>query len=223
MTIRHPEKKYGGLCSHCGRELARSGMTRHLSSCAKRPRGNAKVLHVVVESTHWNDFWIHVMAPTSATLADLDAVLRETWLECCGHPSVFDIGGVRFESRPMAGGWGPPAKSMGARLSKALPPGTTFRYEYDYGSTTLLQGRCVRLVDDSIAVKRPSVVARNLAPPLMCDACGKTTASVLDTWGDAGALCTACLEQEVDAGDVEEEGVMPVVNSPRMGVCGYTG
>lgn len=223
MAIRHPEKKYGGLCSHCGRELARSGMTRHLSSCAKRPKGNAKVLHLVVESMHWNDFWVHVMAPTGATLADLDALLRETWLECCGHLSVFDIGGVRFESRPMAGGWGPPAKSMSARLNKALPPGTTFRYEYDYGSTTFLQGRCVRLVDDSIAVKRPAVVARNLPPALMCDACGKTSASVLDAWGDAGALCTACLEREVDAGDVEEEGVLPVVNSPRMGVCGYTG
>jgi len=223
VATRHPTKKFGGLCDYCGREFARSGMSRHLSSCARRPKGKAKVLHLVVESAHWSDFWLHVMAPGDAALADLDALLRDTWLECCGHLSAFEIGGVRFESRPMVGGWGPPAKSMTALLNQSLLPGASFSYEYDYGSTTFLQGRSVRVVDDAVRPDRPVVVARNLPPPLMCDVCGKVHASVLDSWGEAGAVCDACFEQEVEAGGIEADGAMPVVNSPRMGVCGYTG
>jgi hypothetical protein len=42
-----------------------------------------------------------VAVPVGATLAKLDAFLRETWLECCGHLSSFEIAGERYASNPM--------------------------------------------------------------------------------------------------------------------------
>lgn len=223
MTLQHPTKKFGGLCGYCGNEYARSGFSRHLSSCPKRPKGKAKVLHVVVESPYWLDFWLHVLVPTGATLADLDALLRETWLECCGHLSSFDIDGTSYEDQPMAYSFGPPSRSMSARLDRVLPPGSSFRYQYDFGSTTELVGRSVRVLEGLKRPQDPVVVARNLPPQLLCSTCETRTATTIDTWGESGALCPACFEQAVVSGSVEEDGAMPMVNSPRMGVCAYVG
>ncbi|MFT5585785.1 MAG: hypothetical protein ACI9VR_003378 [Cognaticolwellia sp.] len=223
MELRHPSKKFGGLCSYCGEEFARSGVSRHLTSCSKRPKGNAKVLHLVVESPYWSDFWLHVLAPSSATLAGLDALLRQTWLECCGHLSSFEIEGLSYEAMPMAYGFGPPSKAMSARLNRVIPPGISFRYQYDFGSTTELKGRCVRVLEGMKRPARPLVVARNLDPSFMCEGCEERSARMIDTWGDSGGLCTECYEQALDSGDIDEDGAMPVVNSPRLGVCAYTG
>lgn len=34
-------------------------------------------------------YWLHVTARREAKLAELDRLLRDVWLECCGHLSEF--------------------------------------------------------------------------------------------------------------------------------------
>lgn len=85
-------------------------MTKHLGACQRRAseaRAEAagrntgrktKKFHLVVEGRGLPMYWMHLEVSTGVTLADLDQFLRETWLECCGHLSAFEIGRQRYLS-----------------------------------------------------------------------------------------------------------------------------
>lgn len=75
------------------------------------------------------EYWLQIETRATASLAQLDGLLRSTWLECCGHLSVFHVGRVEISKRTRIGG---------------LPTQVrAFDYEYDFGSTTYLTGRVV--------------------------------------------------------------------------------
>jgi hypothetical protein len=67
------------------------------------------------------------------------------------------------------------------------------------------------------------ILAGNDAPQIPCEACGEALATQICSeclWtGDTAALfCDPCLKEHG-----HEELVPPLVNSPRTGLCGYTG
>ncbi len=66
------------------------------------------------------------------------------------------------------------------------------------------------------------VLAQNLPPVIACRECGKPATQVIAGFFDAseGALCDACASK-LDEDD--QEMLLPVVNSPRTGVCAYIG
>jgi hypothetical protein len=218
-AVRHP-----GECFHCGRVFAKRSITRHVVRCPERPAGRARVAHLIVESAHWRDFYLHVECSPRTTLRALDALLRETWLECCGHLSSFDIGGQRYEDT-MGGfdDWGlDPAKPLSTRIETALAPKARFSYEYDFGSTTPLVGRWHAWIEGAAAAPEPRIVARNCLPRVPCTRCGAAAEQICTFCAD-GPLCRACLSEHAEDAPCGDEGLLPVVNSPRMGVCGYTG
>src|SRR5260370_30229280 len=43
---------------------------------------------------------MRIEVPASDTMADLDAFLRDIWLECCGHMSAFKVGTTNYSSEP---------------------------------------------------------------------------------------------------------------------------
>jgi len=51
--------------------------------------------------------------------------------------------------------------------------------------------------------------------------CGKVTKEICSQciWEETGLLCSECAKKH----ECGEEMLLPVVNSPRMGMCGYTG
>ena len=61
-------KQTRGICGYCGRELARTGMPRHLPSCQKRREAVAtldrekgektKLFHLRVFDSLGGDFWL---------------------------------------------------------------------------------------------------------------------------------------------------------------------
>lgn len=77
-------------------------------------------------------------------------------------------------------------------------------------------------------------MSRNNPPQFVCSICGENTAAWINPEGfydDTSFLCDECLK-EMEEGNMEtdEEGeefefdfLLPVCNSPRMGVCGYEG
>jgi hypothetical protein len=161
----------------------------------------------------------------AASLNKLDHFLRHTWLECCGHLSAFEIGGKRYASNPMdEDELMEREMSMTSRLSQLLEVGMKFFYEYDYGSTTALALKVVGLREQGSAKVKGGVqlLARNEAPEVTCHRCEIKPATQVCTecaWNGEGWLCDACAV----AHECGDEMCLPVVNSPRVGVCGYTG
>jgi hypothetical protein len=218
-----------GECHLCGGTFNRVSMTRHLSGCSRpevpplsatagdREFGHA--FHLFVEGRDVKAYWMHLAIPAEAPLSKLDRFLRRTWLECCGHLSVFAIGGNRYVSQPMEE---LELKGMGVRLSRVLELGLKFSYEYDYGSTTELTLKVVALRDQRTARGAVQLLARNVAPQVTCQRCTAQLATHICTecaWSGTGWLCEACAV----AHKCGTEMCLPVVNSPRAGVCAYTG
>jgi len=218
-----------GKCSLCGGTFSKGAMTRHLksckqkkgergkTSCSKTPR-KTKSFHLVVEGRYEPEYWMHLEIPASAKLEVLDGFLRQTWLECCGHLSAFTIEGERYSSWPMEE-YG--EKGMNVALGEILSPRIKFKHEYDFGTTTELTLRVVSEGKSEIKGKSIWLLARNDPPSITCESCGKIATQVCTQciWSGGGWLCDEC------AGEHEcgEEMFLPVVNSPRVGMCGYSG
>lgn len=218
----------GGKCSFCQGIFAKEEMTGHLKSCAKRadagmaspPKPPAKaqlesLYLVLVEGTYLPEYWMLVEVPGKATLADLDSFLRRTWLECCGHCSAFTIAGKRYKA--MADG----GESMDTEVEKVLAPRKRFYHEYDFGSTTELTLKVLSVRQGLVGKKQVLMLARNEPPHIPCGVCKKPATQVCNWCGgtEESWLCDECARHH----DCGEEGLLPVVNSPRVGVCGYTG
>jgi hypothetical protein len=116
----------------------------------------------------------------------------------------------------------PRERDMDVALSEVLKDGDKFKYEYDFGSTTELRLRVVgaregyrRKKDEAI-----TILARNNAPIIPCRQCGQPATKIEPGYISAltGALCDRCASKVEDV-----EWFLPVVNSPRVGVCAYTG
>ncbi len=211
-----------GTCAACEKSYSSRGMSRHLSTCL----GPGDRLHLAIRDRYDPVWWLHVSVTKSATFADLDGYLRDVWLECCGHLSSFEIGEQRYDSvaDDFGYGFGPPPKSMRAKVSAALDVGDRFAYQYDFGSTTHLSGRVVGRVGGP--KKRIVQLARNHDVPWVCEAECTEPAS----WICAYCRTTLCeahgADEEAQCPECEawlEESRLPIVNSPRMGVCGYDG
>ena len=97
--------------------------------------------------------------------------------------------------------------------------GSVIQYEYDFGSTTTLFITFVKKTSRKKQKTAVRVLARNAPYQFQCAKCGKQ-ATQLDTseW-PAVMYCDECADQYGEA----EGYFLPVVNSPRMGVCGYCG
>ena len=217
-----------GTCVFCRNSYAKSGMSRHLPACKARKATMAakdagddpgtRLFHLVVEGTYASDYWLHLEVPADATLQELDRFLRDIWLECCGHLSMFKIQGQNFMDRVLEEWWDMDDRDMDVELGQVLTPGLKFAHEYDFGSTTHLS---LRVVSERQGMpnqeERVQILARNEPPDYRCALCGKP-ATMLDVFKDYELLCSECDETE-GYGD----GLMPIVNSPRVGVCGYTG
>ena len=165
-------------------------------------------------------YWLHLEAPSNATLADLDDVLRRTWLECCGHLSAFRLGGRSFSSSGGDSDWNDD-EDLDVRLGELLAPGVTAAYEYDFGTTTDLVVKVVGQREGLTAGREITLLAGNHPPIIPCAGCQQPAARVCAecVFDDGGWLCEACAAEH----ECGEEMLLPVVNSPRVGMCGYDG
>jgi len=205
-------------------------MKKHLESCIRKhpfrkPSGypvpvETKLFTILVEGRSFHEYWMYLEIPANSMLKKLDNFLRDTWVECCGHLSQFTIDDkmyvsdteyfIDFKD-----------KSMNYILERVLSVDKKFSYEYDFGSPTHLNLKVlsVREVEDSDSTV--SLLARNEAPLVTCGSCGKIATYICGQCGCTGEgwVCDDCASEH----ECGEEMLLPVVNSPRVGVCGYTG
>jgi hypothetical protein len=217
-----------GKCNFCGQAFSKSGMTRHLATCKARRTAieqngqkSQPIFHVVIWGEHNPTYWMHLELEGRTTLSDFDQFLRDVWVECCGHLSMFVAGNQKYTSIPIDD---IADDTMDVRIKTVFKPGMTFRYDYDFGSTTELSGKVVE-VREGIWTKRDSIdlMARNDPPRYLCENCEQRLATQICTFcypPDKSWFCDTCAQQEHSH---HQDYMLPVVNSPRVGVCGYTG
>ena len=220
-------KQPRGKCGYCERDFSVGGMTRHLSACPKRKRvlaetdrkrgRNSKLYHLRAQALLRREFWLDLEVNGSVTLSELDNYLRDIWLECCGHLS-------RFSEDPWMSGDIP----MSARVSDIFKPGGELIHTYDFGNSSYTHIRCVAHREGK-PVNHPRSIAlmsRNNEPDEICigSSCDKRAVILCiecvyedDVWGTLCDLHTETHPHE-DVGTPA-----PLVNSPRIGMCGYEG
>jgi len=191
-----------GNCYLCGKELGKTAMKNHVLKAHADPEAGQKCYLLKIEGAYDKNYWLLADVPLDAILTSVDRFLRKIWLECCGHLSKFQ-------------GFGK------SRKLSALSVGDSFLHEYDFGTTT---ETLITVIAETARKKQKEAVrllARNVPLQFECAACGKP----------ATAICIECA-YEVDnpffcdvCADVHEHDdmLLPVVNSPRMGECGYDG
>lgn len=221
--MSNPEKTRGA-CVFCGQSLTRGGMSRHLQSCRRRRAaireadGRAgereTLLHLLAQDAPSGQFWLHLEMRGGATLKQLDEYLRAVWLECCGHLSRFS-----------RGAWGGQEIEMERRIQDVLGDGGALTHVYDFGSSSVTLVKAVDAREGWPLSRHPiHLMARNELPPVACRQCG----------APATRLCVQCLEEMVDDPCLCETHAvrhphreygkpLTLVNSPRLGTCGYTG
>lgn len=124
-----------GKCNLCQKVFEKNIITSHLKNHLKDQNNNFSSFHLVVQDRYTPYYWLHLQVPTNFTLKKLDDYLRDIWLECCGHLSVFKIRSDEYFSDP------DPDYSdqdMEITLDKVLGIGKSFEYEYDFGTTSRL-------------------------------------------------------------------------------------
>jgi hypothetical protein len=235
-SILKEHRQQRGACELCGEDVSRRNAQSHASRCAPahdlRNGPPQDLVQLRAMAPGLPAYWLDLEAKADAKLEALDAFLRRIWLECCGHLSAFTVGATRYFSRGyelgssgfgVFGGHRPVERSMNARLRDALPVvGERFEYEYDFGSTTTLQLKVIGERTGRPGRHAVRLLARNTPPAWPCAVCGQPAAVVCAYClsGDRNAFVCATHESEHACG--ETEGFLPVVNSPRVGVCGYT-
>jgi hypothetical protein len=201
-----------GFCALCGFRATKTTMMAHVDTCvsAHDKVGQPQPLVILgFAAVGEPRYWLVIEAKANAQLRHVDALLRQLWLECCGHMSAFRLG-----RRELA---------MTTATAIAFPRAASkLEYEYDFGSTTALTGELVGKRQGSIGRASVRLVARNEPLVWPCGDC-KAPATVVCPYcidSDDGLLCDAHADVHEHAG---EEVYLPVVNSPRMGVCAYSG
>ena len=199
-----------GVCEACGARTGKAAMLAHLRKCLPATTGGvpSEALLVRAQAPGAPMFWLDCALKPEAKLKELDRLLRRTWLECCGHLSEFYGAGRR-------------KISMSMRVGDALDSERNrLGYEYDFGSTTERVIGLSGVVAAGLG-KPVRVVARNEPPVWPCDLCGQPATMVCAqcVYEGRGFCCALHAKKHACGNDM----LLPVVNSPRMGVCGYTG
>lgn len=220
-----------GMCHCCNGTFPKSSMTRHLKACLSAQAKSAmatpagkplKTFHLLVEGRDLPAYWLHLEVPAAANLERLDQFLRRIWLECCGHMSAFKIAGQRYSISPSEEPFfGRRELNMSEKLYKVLSPGLVLEHEYDFGTTTHLKLKVVAARERMDGSTDIVVLARNNVLPIVCESCGQSATQVCSSCiGNSQAwFCDKCAKGH----ECGEEMFLPVVNSPRVGMCGYTG
>ena len=116
--------------------------------------------------------------------------------------------------------------SMKRKVKDELYKGLVLDYEYDFGATTELT---ITVMDEyPVKADNPiTLLSRNEPEVILCSTCGKAPATqicTVCTCNQTEIFCDKCAKKHAKKlGDEDYDSFLPVVNSPRMGECGYSG
>ncbi len=213
-----------GECQFCHQAIAKSGVKRHLASCQPYQaaiaaaedsrRASETLYHLRAQDAYSKSFWLDFEIPGSTKLKEIDTYLRAIWLECCGHLSQFDLG--RSFSQTIG---------LSRPVEAVFSSDMTITHTYDFGDTSETQLQTIARRQGTPLTKHPiALLLRNLPPEASCSQCDRP----------ATHLCLECIYEEQTDGLLCDRHVehhphedygepIPLVNSPRVGLCAYCG
>ena len=201
-----------GTCFLCKDGVSHRTVTKHVEKCLKNDASYQqaeKERIFLIKVYCGKEFWLYIEINGSAELEDLDQYLRNIWLECCHHMSQFKINDQRYSSND----------GMNKVIHRTLKVDTKFDYEYDFGSTTWLEGKVISSRPGQLKNSIRLVARNHLPADIICETCDQKPDVICTECGEF--ICEKCKEDHDSCEG--EDFMLPVVNSPRMGVCGYCG
>ena len=226
LNIMEKELKSEGKCVYCNQMVAKAAITKHLAKhlqdLEKEHKTTETAFHVKIQV---QEMFLNLLVSGDAQLVDLDDFLRAIWLECCGHMSSFRQKGKEYNID-----WddedGDIGEPMGELIVNIFKEDMVLNYEYDFGSTTSFDVKVLKAYH--VSVKEPVILlSRNEPLAIMCGLC-KTQPAVkmcgVHMYEEYAFYCKDCQKKHAKVcPDFKDYAAMPVVNSPRMGVCAYDG
>lgn len=244
--------KSQGVCLYCKKTFSKAALNKHLqkhlTGKAKENQTGKSFLLKIETEPRWGSspYFLYLWADGEAFIEDIDNFLRDIWLECCGHLSSFTdkkfdkrsggmwdyfeaenllaAGKIKEYENLMEQSRGEIPKSR--KLKTALNKDMMIEYQYDFGSTTELL-ITVAEAYPVCADQEIVLLTRNEPPEILCSICDKEPAVKICTVcmnESESVFCKKCAKLHAKTcEDFADYAAMPVVNSPRMGVCGYEG
>ena len=209
------ELKSSGKCLFCNQMFDQNEIGKHIDKHLTQMEKEDKdkitksYHHIIVEAA---EMFLHILVKSGAKMADIDNFLKDIWLDCCGHLSGF--GHKNFKIK------------MSDTVTDIFVPKVKIYHDYDYGSTTRVELKAGKAY--SLHLKETLILlSRNEPLKLMCVTCKKLPAVYLCStciYDGYAFFCEKCAGKHGETcADFTDYASMPIVNSPRMGVCGYTG
>ena len=194
-----------GNCYLCHEKFGKIAMKNHILKKHNDSESEEECYLLKVEGGYKKQYWLYIDVPVTATLSTVDEFLRDIWLECCWHLSGFYL--QKYEEID-------PDYKVGDFYL-----GTQLLHKYDFGSTTVSLITFLDVTTRKAQRDPVRLLARNIAPEFSCSSCGESATWICRDMYDSDNpfLCDECGEKH------DEDMLLPVTNSPRMGVCGYSG
>jgi hypothetical protein len=209
------ELKSEGRCIYCEELSSRSDigkhLAKHLTLMEKDAAGKHPVNYCHVEVVA-GEMFLHLLVKGDATMKIIDRFLRDIWLDCCGHMSGFGHKNFKIKMKDL--------------VEDVFQSKIKIYHDYDYGTTTRVFLNAKKQYQLNLK-ERIILLSRNEPLQLMCTECKKKPAVSICAvcWYNGEAFyCKKCSKKHAQTClDYADYAEMPVVNSPRMGECGYTG
>lgn len=205
-----------GKCVFCNETIDSLEIKKHLEKHLKEVQKDAKGIdtenycHVEVVS---GDYFLHLLVKGEAKMKVIDTFLKKIWLDCCGHMSGFSHRQFKVSKSDF--------------VEDVFQPRIKIGYEYDYGSATYVELKACKQFELPKQKKDILLLTRNEPLQIRCDICHTKKATSLCScclWEEESYFCDTCGETHGEhCPDYLDWAEMPLVNSPRAGVCGYEG
>ncbi|MEX6689585.1 hypothetical protein QTN47_18925 [Danxiaibacter flavus] len=239
-----------GECRYCKKTFKKTSISRHLiaelkqrGQQKKEKAGKSFLVKVEPDKKYYgaSGFFLFLWLDGDDTMDNIDMFLRDIWLDCCGHLSAFykPVQRNKSENQEIHSLMELLESGDEALLEKLMEDNSgeipfeekakdilykdlQLKYQYDFGTTTYLT---VTVVEELAfaAVDNEVLLSRNEPLEILCSVCRKEPAVKICS-ADWGLFCGKCAKKHAkECEEFDDYGKLPVVNSPRMGCCGYDG
>eukprot|EP01114_Cavostelium_apophysatum_P013630 TRINITY_DN3341_c0_g1_i1.p1 TRINITY_DN3341_c0_g1~~TRINITY_DN3341_c0_g1_i1.p1 ORF type:complete len:272 (+),score=36.93 TRINITY_DN3341_c0_g1_i1:169-984(+) len=180
--------------------------------------------------------YLYLLVDKKSKFIAVDSLLKDIWLECCGHLSAFSLmdgSGRRRMLEPDE-----EDQIMAKPLESELQVGSSFHHIYDFGTSTETDGCVMQEIElpkplQCVRANHCFLVARNEMKQVNCNVCKNSGKKRKAEWtcynyrcpsavgsGNRKKPCGLCDECK-DAHGCEDYEIHGIANSPREGMCGY--
>jgi len=204
-----------GKCAYCNHLFSLKALELHLMEHltnmeSSSPENKSRDYNYILVEHY--DMFLHLLVKSEAKMEVIDKFLRDIWLECCNHMSEFTNPDFKI--------------SMSHIVQEIFYPQAKIEYKYDFGTTTHLTLQQLKNYKLSLH-ENIVLLSRNEPNKILCTKCKVEEAvniCIICNMEHEALFCEKCSEEHAkECEDFAEYACAPVVNSPRMGVCGYEG